>query len=158
MAEAAASTALRFHPAGIASCFSRHPGKDDPMSTLTPSDVKIRGEFTPDPDVCRFTVNQPLLEEGAAIKKEVEVTIRRGLDSGHAVNGAQVLREFLGDDFRRLAQSAGQLEGEILNNTWLNTPINHGVLFGLPPPERWLAATQLLGLDISHLASQAGHA
>ena len=34
------------------------------MSTLTPSDVKIRGEFTPDPDVCRFTVNQPLLEEG----------------------------------------------------------------------------------------------
>lgn len=53
---------------------------------------------------------------------------------------------------------AGQLEGEILNNTWLNTPVNRGVLFGLPPPERWLAATQLLGLDISHLASRAGHA
>jgi len=56
--------APRFHPATIASCFSRHPGKDVVMSTLTPSDVKIRGEFTPDPDVCRFTVNQPLLEEG----------------------------------------------------------------------------------------------
>ncbi|MFO1489755.1 MAG: NifU family protein [Kiritimatiellia bacterium] len=34
------------------------------MSTLTPADVKIRGEFTPDPEVCRFTVNQPILEEG----------------------------------------------------------------------------------------------
>ena len=34
------------------------------MSTLTPADIKIRGEFTPDPDVCRFTINQPLLEEG----------------------------------------------------------------------------------------------
>jgi len=53
---------------------------------------------------------------------------------------------------------AGQLEDEILNNAWLNTPLNHGVLFDLPAPERWLAATQLLGLDISHLASQAGHA
>lgn len=53
---------------------------------------------------------------------------------------------------------AGQLEGEILSNAWLNTPINRGVLFGLPAPERWLAATQLLGFDISHLASQAGHA
>ncbi len=54
--------------------------------------------------------------------------------------------------------SAGQLEGEMLSNAWLNTPISRGVLFGLPAPERWLAATQLLGLDISHLASQAGHA
>lgn len=53
---------------------------------------------------------------------------------------------------------AGQLENEILHNDWLNTPVNHSVLFGLPAPERWLAATQLLGLDISHLASQAGHA
>jgi putative transcriptional regulator len=32
------------------------------------------------------------------------------------------------------------------------------VLFGTPAPQRWLAATRLLGVDVSHLASVAGHA
>lgn len=53
---------------------------------------------------------------------------------------------------------SGQLEQELLDNAWLNTPLSRQILFGLPAAERWLAATQLLGLDISHLASQAGHA
>jgi putative transcriptional regulator len=54
--------------------------------------------------------------------------------------------------------AAGQLETEILQNSWLNTPMSHNVLFGVPPPQRWAAATRLLGLDPSQLASDAGHA
>lgn len=34
------------------------------MSTILPANVKITGEFTPDPDICRFVINQPILEEG----------------------------------------------------------------------------------------------
>ncbi len=52
----------------------------------------------------------------------------------------------------------GQLESEIMSNSWLNTPVDSGVLFGTPAPQRWLAATRLLGVDVSHLASVAGHA
>ena len=52
----------------------------------------------------------------------------------------------------------GQLESEIMSNSWLNTPVDSGVLFGTPVSERWLAATRLLGVDVSHLASSAGHA
>ena len=52
----------------------------------------------------------------------------------------------------------GQLESEIMSNSWLNTPVDRSVLFGTPAPERWIAATRLLGVDVSHLASVAGHA
>ncbi|MDB5985333.1 MAG: YqgE/AlgH family protein [Nevskia sp.] len=54
--------------------------------------------------------------------------------------------------------SEGQLETEILSNSWLNTPLDSQILFGLPAPQRWLAATKLLGVDVSHLSSRAGHA
>lgn len=52
----------------------------------------------------------------------------------------------------------GQLDEEILANAWLTTPISHEVLFRLPPPERWLAATRLIGVDPASLASTVGHA
>jgi putative transcriptional regulator len=52
----------------------------------------------------------------------------------------------------------GQLETEIKSNSWLNTPVDSAILFGTVVNERWLAATRLLGVDISHLASVAGHA
>ncbi len=53
---------------------------------------------------------------------------------------------------------AGQLESEILHNAWLNTPIDAQILFGTPPPQRWAAATKLLGVDVSQLSGEAGHA
>ena len=54
--------------------------------------------------------------------------------------------------------SAGQLDDEVLRNSWLNTPVDRSILFHTPANERWRAATRLLGVDISHLASIAGHA
>lgn len=52
----------------------------------------------------------------------------------------------------------GQLESEILSNSWLNAPLDSQVLFRTPAPERWTAATRLLGVDVSQLSSGAGHA
>jgi putative transcriptional regulator len=53
---------------------------------------------------------------------------------------------------------AGQLESEILQNSWLNTPVDSKVLFKMPARDRWQQATRLLGLDVTQLASGAGHA
>lgn len=53
---------------------------------------------------------------------------------------------------------AGQLEAEILQNAWLNTPASARVLFAEPPPNRWQAATRLLGLDVMHLSGSVGRA
>jgi putative transcriptional regulator len=53
---------------------------------------------------------------------------------------------------------AGQLDEEVLRNSWLNTPVDRSILFHTPVGDRWRAATRLLGVDITHLASVAGHA
>ena len=57
-----------------------------------------------------------------------------------------------------LGDALGQLETEVLANSWLNAPVEQRVLFATPAAERWIAATRLIGVDISHLASRAGHA
>lgn len=54
--------------------------------------------------------------------------------------------------------AAGQLEQEILGNAWLNTPVDKAILFHTPAVDRWLAATRLLGVDVTRLSDQAGHA
>lgn len=52
---------------------------------------------------------------------------------------------------------AGQLETEILSNSWLSTAASPELLFRTEPARRWQAATRLLGVDITRLSSGAGH-
>lgn len=51
----------------------------------------------------------------------------------------------------------GQLEEEIADNAWLVVPANEHILFEVPYSERWLAASQLLGIQQHNFAYQAGH-
>lgn len=53
---------------------------------------------------------------------------------------------------------AGQLEEELCNNAWLNSPFDRTLLFSRPARERWRAATELLGIDARNLSSLVGHA
>ncbi|MDD3786725.1 MAG: YqgE/AlgH family protein, partial [Hydrogenophaga sp.] len=53
---------------------------------------------------------------------------------------------------------AGQLEQEIADNAWLSGPADPGILFGLPAEERWGAAAALIGVDLTLLSSETGHA
>jgi len=53
---------------------------------------------------------------------------------------------------------AGQLENEILLNSWLTVDADLSILFSRPARERWQAATRLLGVEITQIASGAGHA
>lgn len=53
---------------------------------------------------------------------------------------------------------AGQLEDEILDNAWLAGPADEDIVFKAPAAERWAAAAKLLGVDITLLSSDAGHA
>ena len=54
--------------------------------------------------------------------------------------------------------SAGQLENEMLQNTWLSVPASESILFELPFEERLPAAMQTLGINFSSLSLLAGHA
>jgi putative transcriptional regulator len=51
----------------------------------------------------------------------------------------------------------GQLEQEILSNSWLNTPSAKQILFHTPVSQRWNAAASQIGLDITRLTTPAGH-
>ncbi len=52
----------------------------------------------------------------------------------------------------------GQLEQEILQNTWLSVAANRSIVFDLPPASRWEAAAGLLGIDLNNLSTESGHA
>ena len=118
----------------------------------------------------------PIVFWGGPVQPERGFVVHRapgGWDSTLQVDGDLYIttsRDVLGaigrgegpDDFLVLLGYAGwgegQLESEVLSNSWLNTPVDKAVLFELPASDRWTAATRLLGVDISHLASRAGHA
>lgn len=54
--------------------------------------------------------------------------------------------------------AAGQLDDEMANNSWLTCPADEQIIFNTPAEERWKAAAKLIGVDLSLLSSDAGHA
>ena len=54
--------------------------------------------------------------------------------------------------------SAGQLDNEMANNTWLSCPADEQIIFNTPVEERWQAAATLIGIDLSLISNDAGHA
>lgn len=53
---------------------------------------------------------------------------------------------------------AGQLENELAENAWLSCPADPAILFDLPHEQRLQAAAKHLGVNLSLLTNQAGHA
>jgi putative transcriptional regulator len=52
----------------------------------------------------------------------------------------------------------GQIEHELVQNDWLTVAASPSIMFDLSPEERLPAAMQMLGIDISSLSGEAGHA
>jgi putative transcriptional regulator len=52
---------------------------------------------------------------------------------------------------------SGQLEKEMVENSWLNTPCGEAILYETPVNQRWNAAASQLGIDINRLTAPAGH-
>ncbi|MBT8079614.1 MAG: YqgE/AlgH family protein [Gammaproteobacteria bacterium] len=94
-------------------------------------------------------------ESTVAVSPDIQLTMSRDiLDS---------LAEGAGPDQSLIALGyagwqAGQLEDEILQNTWLHVPASKEILFEVPFENRWEYAASSLGIDISRLSPHAGHA
>ena len=54
--------------------------------------------------------------------------------------------------------SAGQLEQEIVENSWMVAPADEAILFQLPIEQRWQAAAGLVGVDMAMMTSYSGRA
>ena len=53
---------------------------------------------------------------------------------------------------------AGQLEDELAANSWLNGPADKHIIFDTSVDERWDTAAKLLGIELSLLSTEVGHA
>ena len=53
---------------------------------------------------------------------------------------------------------AGQLESEVLSNTWISAPANNDIIFKIDNKNKWEAAAKIVGIDLAHYSSVAGHA
>jgi|SRR5699024_3537838 len=51
----------------------------------------------------------------------------------------------------------GQLEDEMLDNSWLHTPADAQIIFSTPASGRWAAAARQLGVEGHQLSTHAGH-
>ncbi|MFH7564303.1 MULTISPECIES: YqgE/AlgH family protein [Oceanimonas] len=52
----------------------------------------------------------------------------------------------------------GQLEQELVENSWLTVPADSSLIFDTPIGQRWHQAIGRLGIDSRQLSSQVGHA
>jgi len=52
---------------------------------------------------------------------------------------------------------ANQLENEMLENVWLNSPYQEDILYKTPIDQRWMSAANQMGVNINQLTIPAGH-
>ncbi len=104
-----------------------------------------------------FVLHQPgaQFESSVAVSPEIQLTLSRDvLDAMAAGNGPDKSIVALG----YAGWEAGQLEAEMLENTWLSVPASPELIFDVPFEDRWKTAAELLGIDLTRLAPDAGHA
>ncbi len=104
-----------------------------------------------------FVLHQPVGEWEATlnISDEIGITASRSiLESIAAGKGPKQRIIALG----YAGWGPGQLEEEMLANSWLSGPADSEIIFDLPVEQRWQAAATKAGIDITRLSGEAGHA
>lgn len=89
------------------------------------------------------------------------------IDGGLAITTSRDVLEAIGNGFGPSAYlialgyagwGEGQLESELLANSWLTTPAEQHIIFDSPVERRWNDAAGLLGLSAHQISGLAGHA
>lgn len=94
-------------------------------------------------------------ESSLALSDDIMITTSK--DILHSLGGDQAPKQFM-VALGYAGWSPGQLEEEILQNSWLNIPADKEILFDTPIELRWQKAAEKLGIDPGHLSSDIGHA
>jgi putative transcriptional regulator len=94
-------------------------------------------------------------ESSVSVSPDIQLTLSRDiLDAMAAGKGPAKSLVALG----YAGWEPGQLEAEMLANTWLSVPATPEIVFDVPFSERWMSAAKMLGVDINRLTPNAGHA
>jgi len=104
-----------------------------------------------------FVVHAPLGDWEATLKVSEEIGVTASQDVLASIAaGKGPPRSLIALGYA--GWGAGQLEQEMADNVWLSGPATAEVLFDTPVEKRWEAAAGLLGVDLTLLSSDAGHA
>lgn len=104
-----------------------------------------------------FVLHNPTnaFQNSVTVSNEIHLTLSRDIIDAMATgSGPEKSLVALG----YAGWESGQLEEEFLANSWLNVTATPDIVFDLPFADRWSAAAQALGIDISCLVPDAGHA
>ncbi len=104
-----------------------------------------------------FVLHRPLGEWQSSLRVNEELALTSSKDVLHALAERGEPEEVL-VALGYSGWSAGQLEEELAQNSWLTVPADPRVIFDVPPEGRLNAAMQLLGIDFTNLSDTAGHA
>ncbi len=104
-----------------------------------------------------FVLHQPggHYESSVAVSSDVQLTLSRDILDAIAT-GAGPSKSLVALGYA--GWEPGQLEAEMLANTWLSVPASPEIIFDVPFPQRWLSAAEILGIDINRMSPHAGHA
>lgn len=104
-----------------------------------------------------FVVHQPYGNWRSTFRVHGEIGVTTSRDILEAIANNEGPQEIL-VSLGCAGWPPGQLEEEILANTWLSVPADNTILFHTPYEERWEKAAALLGIDIHNLSGSSGHA
>jgi putative transcriptional regulator len=94
-------------------------------------------------------------ENTLAVSDDISLTLSRDvIDEMATGNGPDPTLVAIG----YAGWEAGQLEQEMLANAWLNVPASPEIVFDTPFADRWDCAARTLGIDITRMTPDAGHA
>jgi len=94
-------------------------------------------------------------ENTVAVSDDIQLTLSRdvieSIATGDGPTKSLVAVGYAGWD-------AGQLEEEMLANTWLSVAATPELVFDTPFADRWDSAARLLGVNLANISPDAGHA
>jgi putative transcriptional regulator len=96
----------------------------------------------------------PRWDSSLAISEDISLTTSRDILEAIAI-GEGPEKSIIALGYAGWGES--QLEKEMVNNAWLNTPGTQTILFDTPIEQRWNAAASQIGVDINKLTTPAGH-
>ena len=127
---------------------------DDPDPETAKDPVLLGGPVGPERG---FVLHGPeqRFENSIEVSSDIQLTLSRDvLDAMAGGSGPEKTLVALG----YAGWEPGQLEEEMLANSWLNVPATTDIVFDTPFAERWTRAAETIGIDISRISPDAGHA
>ena len=99
--------------------------------------------------------SKPGYSSSSTISSEIMITTSK--DVLHELTGHEAPEKFL-ITLGYAGWDPGQLEKELVENTWLTVPADPNIIFNTPAHLRWQKAIESLGIDIDKISQYVGHA